>query len=349
MSQYGEPYCTDKEAGERFKKYREEDPFPNIYPSLLNSADIDDYVKATGMICPYYSPRLLKSASYEAQIGDKAVYWNEKGEKCEVDLSDGKSVTIEPNSLIFLTTKQKFRLPDYIAIRFNLRITNVHRGLLLGTGPLVDPGFEGRLVIPLHNFTTNPYSFRVGERFIWIEFTKISPNSRWAKNQDDVEPRKGEYKKFRPPIDSDINHYLDEASPQLPIRSAIPEALTQARDHANQTEKRVDEFDQTLRNYKNIGAVATVIAGLSIAFALISNYNDFSDLAVNTTSIVTEVKSEILQSQATIRLVNQKLSALEKMQIEVDELSRQNQNLGDQIEAIQKRIDRGTPAPAEQN
>ena len=50
----------------------------------------------------------------------------------------------------------------------------MHRGLLLGTGPLVDPGFHGRLLIPLHNLTSDEYTIRGDEGLIWMEFTKTS-------------------------------------------------------------------------------------------------------------------------------------------------------------------------------
>ena len=142
------PAFTDDEAESRFANTRSADPFPDIPPALLNSADIDDYVRATGMIFPYYPTTKLKSASYEAQIGELAIYWDNEGHPHEVDLDKDGKVFLEPNSLIYFMTHQFFRLPDYIALRFNLRITNVHKGLLLGTGPLVDPGFDPSPVLP---------------------------------------------------------------------------------------------------------------------------------------------------------------------------------------------------------
>ncbi len=146
---------TDDEAKERFKEFAHTDPFPEIAPALLNSEDIHKYIEKTGMIFPYYT-KFLKSSSYEVQIGGKAIYWEENTDRKEVMLDcETDFVDLKPNSLMFFSTLQRIRLPDYMAIRFNLRITNVHRGLLLGTGPLVDPGFEGRLAIPVHNLNAN--------------------------------------------------------------------------------------------------------------------------------------------------------------------------------------------------
>lgn len=321
------PSFDDDEAKARFKKTKSTDPFPDIAPALLNSADIHDYIEATGMISPYY-PDCLKSASYEAQIGDRAVYWDDKGKRQNVVLSKGKSVRIQPNSLIYLTTKQKFRLPDYIAVRFNLRITNVHRGLLLGTGPLVDPGFEGQLVIPLHNFTTNPYVFEGGEGFIWIEFTKISPNNRWMTRNKKSLTRSRDYEIF--PEDKkykSIEYYLRKASPHYPIRNAIPAALAEAEVRAEKAVKIAEKAGESVERIRNLGIGAIVFAILTVVltifFGLLPLFNDFSDLAVNTTALVTDAQSEVERSQHTTEAVEQRLLALDK-----------------KIESLQQQLDR---------
>jgi deoxycytidine triphosphate deaminase len=83
-------------------------------------------------------------------------------------------IVLEANSITFVETDVEFRLPQYIAMRFNLHIKLVHRGLLLCTGPIVDPGFRGRLLIPLHNLTSQPLTIKQGEKIVWIEFTKTS-------------------------------------------------------------------------------------------------------------------------------------------------------------------------------
>ena len=178
-----------------FDKYKSYDPYPQINPSLLNSADISDYADATGMIDPF-NPNRLKSASYEVEFSGTVYEWDQKGNKKETVLSDGQEHILKKNSIAFLFTKAKFRLPDYIALRFNLKITHVHRGLLLGTGPLVDPGYEGNLLIPLHNLTTNDYEIKEGEGIIWVEFTKLSANKRW-ENINNPLPCHGQYIPYR--------------------------------------------------------------------------------------------------------------------------------------------------------
>ena len=149
-------------------------------------------------------------------------------------------MTLEPNSLVYFETKQEFRLPPYLAIRFNLRITNVHRGLLLGTGPLVDPGFCGKLLIPIHNHTNNTYTFKRGEKFIWVEFTKVSPNKDWDKTTNRAKTQAGMCEQFP---DKKIwrtpTKYFEKANDGNPINNAVPVVLEESRKYSKKAMDRV--------------------------------------------------------------------------------------------------------------
>src|SRR2546425_2367356 len=223
--------ASDADATERFAEFQAADPLPSVPASLLNSADVLDYVRLTGMLYPFH-PDKLKSASYEAAIRGRCIWWDEAGSQKETDLVGDKTFTLGPNSIAFVQVEPIFRLPDYMAIRFNLKISHVHRGLLLGTGPLVDPGFVGKLMIPLHNLTTNTYNFRAGEGLIWIEFTKMSPHKIWHRDKD-AHPRIGQYVPF-PPQKKKLSpeDYFAKASQNNPIRSSIPAAIQEGRQSA---------------------------------------------------------------------------------------------------------------------
>ncbi len=104
----------------------------------------------------------------------------EKREKIYID--KGREILIPKNSITYILLKEEFRLPEYIGARFNLSIQYIHKGILLGTGPMVQPGFSGRLLIPLHNLTGNNYRFTGGEGLIMVEFTKFSRLEYWERD-----------------------------------------------------------------------------------------------------------------------------------------------------------------------
>jgi hypothetical protein len=167
------------------------DPLPKIPPALLNSADIQAYQDCCDLIQnDPFSLERLKPASYEIGFNGDAYWWDLTGPRKHQRIDGDTPLHVRKNSIVYISPNAKFALPDFIAIRFNLRINLVHRGLLLGTGPLVDPGFEGRLLIPLHNLTSEDIEIDPKEGFIWIEFTKISPlnnpqqkKSLWGQNE----------------------------------------------------------------------------------------------------------------------------------------------------------------------
>src|SRR5260370_7425561 len=71
---------TDEQARLKFEKHKSLDPFPDIPPALLNSADVADYVCATGMLWPFDLDN-RKSASYEIPLHGKCLHWDDPGIK----------------------------------------------------------------------------------------------------------------------------------------------------------------------------------------------------------------------------------------------------------------------------
>lgn len=257
---------SDEEADERFQRWRSRDPFPDVAPALLNTADLFDYIATTGMLHPFeVNPNevdeRLKPASCGIPLGGRCVHWEydhvgserRKLEKHSFDLHPGGTLELPPNSIVYATLAPTFRLPDYIAARFNLSIFYVYRGLLVGTGPLVDPGFQGRLSIPLHNLTAYPCSIPTSDVVLWMEFTKISDNDRWRGESS--QSRHGRYVEFphrKLNERKTVEDYIARAREDKPIISSIPERIEKASAEATRTRKNAQWFQ--------IGAAVALIA-----------------------------------------------------------------------------------------
>ena len=304
-----------QEAAERFREYKRRDPFPEVPAALLNSADIHDYTRATGMIHPFDRGK-LKSASYEACAGAVCRFWDSEGNKKMLDLSKEKSFILPHNSIAFVTTKEKFQLPDYMAVRFNLRINLVHRGLLLGTGPLVDPGFVGHILIPLHNLTTNDYKFDYEDNLIWLEFTKISPNERWYPTHYSRVDHRGKYVDFP---DDKKNKELDKYLEMSEIRSSIPKVMSDAKENAKQAEESAKRSEKISQNYTIGGAIAiavivvTVVLGVgSILLNVHSITGNMIRVQATTTEHVATLQSKINELKEHIGFLRTRITALEE-------------------------------------
>ncbi len=164
------------------------DPFPEVVPSLLNSWDIARYANKGCLVHPFSKDKeLLNPATYTIRLLGTLHSWEQKGDSRRLfprPILEGEWVRIQANSITYLETKEVFRLPQYIAARFNLHIRYVHKGILLGTGPIVDPGFVGPLLIPLHNLTDNDYVVEGGDKLLWVEFTKLTHHEYWSRSTE---------------------------------------------------------------------------------------------------------------------------------------------------------------------
>ncbi len=188
------------------------------------------------------------------------------------DLTDRETLTLERNSIVYLTLAPEFRLPDYIAARFNLKIRDIYRGLLVGTGPLVDPGFTGRLSIPIHNLTSNRYQIVGGEPLVWMEFTKLSRNGRWDRRY--TRPAGAPATEYVPfPAEKlgrrDIHDYVRHANSGHPIRSSIPDLVGRAQQSAlhAETDAKASADAAAAVERQSADAAAALHGGSRIGFA----------------------------------------------------------------------------------
>lgn len=145
---------------------------------------IRDYVKKYNILFDNQSfdEGKLKGGSYTMTPDEKDAwtYKPDKDKKSPLERDKdhlGEYYIVPPNSLVYIKLKQTLRIPFYLIGRHNLKIRYVYRGLLLGTGPQVDPGFEGNLFIPLHNFTTSPIKVYINgpqNSFVSIDFVRTT-------------------------------------------------------------------------------------------------------------------------------------------------------------------------------
>jgi deoxycytidine triphosphate deaminase len=273
---------SDAEAAERAARFLASDPFPSVPLSLLSAAEIDDYARLTGLLYPFDS-RSLKSASYEVHVGGEFIRWNEEGRRVDEVLTRGSRCILPANSLCFIQLEPYFRVPYYIALRLSLQTMHIHRGLLLGTGPLVDPGFSGRVLIPVHNLTATDYDLDTTRALVWVEFTKTTFGFRPAETEASA---KRYFPGFPPAkLNLSADAYLRKANSGNPISTLIPAAVAEAQSSA----QKAASWTRNLA----IGALAgIVITVLGLATALYGYFDALHTLVQNA-----QINSEAVNSR----------------------------------------------------
>lgn len=293
---------------DRYAAFHNQDPYHQIPPSLLHSGHLASYALACGMIEPFDREQLTKPATYLVTVEGECRYVDETGTTVRFYLSSNPAarqkhpdvrdyVRIAPNSVCFLTLAPEFRLPAYLGARFNLLIRDVYRGLLVGTGPLVDPGFTGRLSIPIHNFTSREYYFRADEGLVYFEFTKLGwsndpqspPLPSWLPAPIDVQPPFPRSKTRRRTLDD----YLTDATGGGPPASSIGAAL-------HSTEKQVRQTSTLLRWF-GIGGVVAAVGLVLTSWSLYISAQQF------TAAAQAELRQERQKTNDRIELIELRL------------------------------------------
>jgi deoxycytidine triphosphate deaminase len=298
--------ASDEDAQARYEKWRSLDPFPDIPPALLNSADLQDYVSATGMITPFNpDPDSLKPASYAIPLEGEVLFWEvtfdektgkqSQRKRC-FDLKSGDHLRLKRNSIVYVTLAPVLRLTNYVAARFNLTILDIYRGLLVGTGPLVDPGFVGRIHLPLHNYTSNDYDIVANEAMVWMEFTKLSPNSAWTKPVPETPDRTASFTGFpqRKLKREVISDYLKDHEP---VVSSIPQLVEDARESARVAAKET----RTVRNISLGAAIGVVLAMGAIVVTIYLGLNDISNEQGDLRSEIATLKAAAHRTDPTTK------------------------------------------------
>ena len=310
----------------KFKEFSEKDPFPEIQPSLLNSADIQDYVEKTGMIYPFYKTN-LKPASYGIKLKGEYTYWDSPNNKVSGKLEaltdkdeDGDIVFIlKRNSIAYLQLEPDFRFPNYIAARFNLKIKHIYQGILLGTGPLVDPGYEGKIYTPLHNLTNNDYKIKISKPLIWMEFTKLSSNKLWDSTYQKSDGRVGEYHPFNKDHlnrKKTLSEYINDAYPNSPILSTISGFFDDTRKSLNEIEGRMALSEKAVKDSTDEANKATRAFNRFIVFSIIAIFvalsiTVFQAINIHSKTIDYLKQYDTRQNEVYEKLINQESGVID--------------------------------------
>jgi deoxycytidine triphosphate deaminase len=322
-------------ADDRYRLLGTFDPYTDIPSSLLHSGHLASYAVMTGMIEPFDPTALQKPATYLVPLEGLVRYRDAKGEFQRFYLSDDRNTAgseldirdeliLEPNSLCYVTLQPVFRMPSYLAGRFNLLIRDVYRGLLVGTGPLVDPGFVGRLSIPLHNFTSNRYPLRAREGFVYFEFTKLSwtngdqlpVSPDWLRPPVAVQPPFPGSKNLRRTIDN----YLAEATGGLPAESAVAAEIRRLGETSEAIVRRTRIF--TIVGFVAIGGlILTALADAAMSW----------QVYLGAQQVVQSGKTDL--DTAVGRIFDQS-RALQTLQVELDQTKQVVHALENRLPAV---------------
>lgn len=146
----------------------------------------------------------LQSASYDFRVGSEAFV---SSSDAVIDVANRGLVIIDPGEFAVLATLERVNCGPQIAGQLGLTSQYARQGLVLLSGPQIDPGFDGVLVVRVMNLAARRVTLTYEAAFLTTQFFKLSqpvkrPYAGSRQGQTGLKP-------------SDIEELSDPESPTL--------------------------------------------------------------------------------------------------------------------------------------
>lgn len=127
------------------------------------------YKKGDIVISPF-SDDQVQAATYDLRVGDQGATTSTKR---LINIKDVGYLSIAPGDFGILITLEELRLGPQYAARLGLRSKYARKGLIATTGPQIDPGYHGRLIVGITNLTPKSVTLPFKDDLLSIEFHKL--------------------------------------------------------------------------------------------------------------------------------------------------------------------------------
>lgn len=141
---------------------------------ILNDRQITEAYRKGDIVIEPFSEDQVQAATYDLRVGEQGASTSSKK---VVNIRESGYLAMAPGDFAVITVLEIIRLgPQYVA-RFGLRSKFARKGLIATTGPQIDPGYHGRLIIGITNLTPKPVTLAYGDDFLSVEFHRLSEPS----------------------------------------------------------------------------------------------------------------------------------------------------------------------------
>ncbi len=125
-----------------------------------------------GLVEPFLSA-LVNPASYDVTLGSSILVENDNGHFTEINCSS-EPFWMPPGAFVLACTEQYVRIPNNMECVFQLKSSRGREGYGHQLAAYIDPGFNGRVTLELHNsrrFAELP--LKAGMRIGQLRFAKV--------------------------------------------------------------------------------------------------------------------------------------------------------------------------------
>ena len=138
---------------------------------MLTDGEIKRNIEAGEFSLEPFDTGSLQPASYDLRVGETA-FTSSSREK--VNLAQRGVLIVEPGEFVVVEALERVKFGPSIAAQLGLRSEYARRGLLMLSGPQIDPGFAGALVVRLINLAPTSVALPFKAPFMTAQFFKLS-------------------------------------------------------------------------------------------------------------------------------------------------------------------------------
>jgi dCTP deaminase len=138
---------------------------------MLTDIDIREAIVTGGLgIEPFEEP-CLQPASYDFRVGNQAFL---SGTDEVTDVANKGLVIIEPGEFAVIATRESVQCDPQHAAQLGLDSKYARQGLVLLSGPQIDPGFHGVLIVRVTNLSPRRVTLMYEAPFLTVQFFRLA-------------------------------------------------------------------------------------------------------------------------------------------------------------------------------
>lgn len=142
---------------------------------ILSNQEIEQRAVARPALISPFIARNVRLSSYDLTIGEE-IYSGKNGTSSTVHtetLQSRQAFTIPAHGVCFILSEETITLPHDITAKVSLRMSLVYRGLILTSQPPFDPGYVGKVIMMVHNLSSEPINLQRGDRIVTMELMQV--------------------------------------------------------------------------------------------------------------------------------------------------------------------------------
>lgn len=138
---------------------------------MLTDVEIGEAITVGELQIDPFADGCLHSVSYDFRVGDQAFI---SGTDEVTDVANKGLVIIDPGEFAVIATRERVRCGPQFAAQLGLDSEYARHGLVLLSGPQIDPGFSGVLVVRVTNLAPRRITLAYEAPFLTVQFFRLN-------------------------------------------------------------------------------------------------------------------------------------------------------------------------------